>query len=294
MEFFSSLFLRISAFFTAIVAFFSSLFGGGGSQFKPEIAERYEGTGSYEAVSLVIPSEDEIIENFRIWFPKGNGECPALIFLNGSGQKTAWFEEYFARFASFGIIAIGTDDTNPGNGYSAEKALELLNALNSDPDSELYGRVNTEKIGIAGYSQGGAGSLRSASLMPFADAFCTVAVISPSNEARAESKGWTYDSSKISVPVLMVSGTEDDDAYGTITSLAQMRETFDKLQGYKALARKIGAGHQNARQQTVGYIVAWMCWQLCGDTDAASACCGAECELSRNPEWQDVDLQLGY
>ena len=292
MDIFSSLFLRIAAFFTGIFTLVASLFGGG--TFEPVREERYSGTGSFEVVSVVIPSEDETIENFRIWFPEGEKKCPAMIFLNGTGQKTVWFEEYFARFASFGIISIGTDDTNPGNGYSAGKALDLLLELNSNPESELYRRIDTKKIGIAGYSQGGAGALRSASLMDFADSFCAVAVISPSNEARAESKGWTYDSSKISVPVLMISGTEDDDAYGTVTSLAQMRETFDKLQGPKAIARKTGAGHQNIRQQTVGYIVAWMCWQLCGKIDAALAFCGRKSELSRNPEWQDVDLQLGY
>jgi|GEM_PF-2879244 len=292
MEIFSPLILRIAAFFTVVIVSVSSLFGG--AQFEPKREDHYSGTGSHEAVSIVIPSDDEIIGNFRIWYPEGKTKCPAVIFLNGSGQKTAWFEEYFERFATFGIIAIGTDDINPGDGYSAGKALETLLSLNSNPESALYGKVNTKKIGIAGYSQGGAGALRSASVMPFADSFCTVAVISPSNEERAESKGWTYDSSKIKVPVLMVSGTEDDDAYGTITSLNQMQETFTKLQGPKALARKTGAGHQNARQETVGYIVAWMCWQLCGEIDAGLAFFGKKCEIVRNPAWQDADMQLGY
>ena len=291
MESIVEFFQKIAAFFTGIITMIASLFGGGSAPFEPVVETRYAATGSYEAVSFVSPSDDEKIGNYRVWFPEGKENCPAVLFLNGSGQKTMWFEEYFARFASFGIVAIGTDDTDPGTGYSAEKALEFLLAQNADPDSELYGKVNSDKIGIAGYSQGGAGALRSASLLPISDAFCIVAVLSPSNEARAESKGWTYDSSKIKVPVLMVSGTEDDDAAGTITSLAQMRQTFDKIPGPKALARKTGAGHQNIRQQTVGYIVAWMCWQLCGDSDAAKAFSGRSPELAKNPDWQDVILK---
>ena len=286
-------FQKFAAFFTSLFTLTASLFGGGSSgPFEPVLETRYASNGSYEAVSLVFPSDDAKIGSYRIWYPEGKKKCPAVIFLNGSGQKTAWFSEYFARFASFGIVSIGTDDTDAGTGYSAEKALEFLLAQNADPDSELFGKVNTKKIGIAGYSQGGAGALRSASLLPISGSFCTVAAISPSNEARAESKGWTYDSSKINVPVLMVSGTEDDDAYGTITSLAQMRETFDKIPGSKAMARKIGVGHQNARQQTVGYITAWMCWQLCGDKKAAKVFTGRSPEIAENPEWQDVNLKL--
>ena len=288
-----SIFRRIAAFFTGLAAMIASFFGGGGAQpFAPVLENRYAGTGVYEAVQATFPAEDAAVGAYTVWYPAGAENCPAVLFLNGTGQKTSCFQDYFSRIASFGIVAIGTEDTAPGHGDSAQMALAFLLTQNADPDSVLFGKVNTDKIGIAGYSQGGAGALRSASLLPFAEAFCTVAVISPSNETRAHSMGWDYDPSRISVPVFILSGTADDDAAGTVTSLSQLQETFIKLAGPKAMARKTGAGHQNARQETVGYVAAWLCWQLCEDTEAAKVFTGGAPEIAANPDWQDVCLQF--
>ena len=292
MEPFVAFFQKIAAFFTGIATLIASLFGfGGGVISDPSLEARYSGTGDYKAVCYKFPSEDEKIGMFTVWCPDGESGCPAVIILNATGNKASWSGEYNSRFATFGIVSVGTEDTDTGTGYSTQRALEFLLAQNADPDSVLYGKVNTDKLGIVGHSQGGAGALRTVSLLPCADSFCAAAAISPSHEARAESRGWTYDPTQIDIPVFLVSGTVEEDD-GLVTSLGYLTQTFDRLAGPKALARKKGVGHDAAYKQSAGYILAWFCWQLLGDTEAANAFTGDMPELAEDPEWQDVILQL--
>ena len=164
--------------------------------------------------------------------------------------------------------------------------------LNEEEGSPLYGKIDPARIGIAGFSQGGAAALRAASVLDCAGKFCTVAAVSPSYEERAAGFGWGYDPARITVPVLLLAGTKGNEENGQITSLEEQRKTFGALGGPKAAARKTGVTHNDIRLESLGCLTAWMAWRLCGDETAAGMFVGDAPELALNEGWQDVRLEL--
>ena len=105
-------------------------------------------------------------KKYEIWYPSeminSDQKYPVVVFANGTGVKASKYKVLFEHLASWGFICIGTEDEYSWNGFSAEMSIRILLKLNENEtvagyDNVLYQKIDTDHIGIAGHSQGGAG-----------------------------------------------------------------------------------------------------------------------------------------
>ena len=218
--------------------------------------------------------------------------------MNASGTPAFKYEPWFERLASWGFIVVGNEDPQAGTGETTSIMLDYL--LNLPQDHKLGGRLDTENIGIVGFSQGGAGALAAVTMYDNGTAYKTIFTGSAAYPFLAGNMGWKYDVSKIRIPYFMVAGTgETDDKgvpditqeYAGVAPLTSLIENYEAISDdvVKVRARATAAEHEDMLARSDGYMTAWMLYQLKGDTEAASVFIGENAEILHNNNWQDVE-----
>lgn len=166
-------------------------------------------------------------------------QYPVIVVVNASGTPAFKYEPWFKRLASWGFIVVGNEDPQAGTGETTSIMLDYL--LNLPQDHQLNGRLDTENIGIVGFSQGGAGAL-------------------------AAGTGETDDKGVADI-------TKE---YAGVAPLASLVENYEAISDdvLKVRARATGAEHEDMLARSDGYMTVWMLWQLCGDEEAAAVFVG--------------------
>ena len=210
------------------------------------------------------------------------------------------YEPYFKRLASWGFIVAGNEDRQAGSGESTSLTLDYILKLNGKSDSVFYKKISQTNIGIIGFSQGGAGAIRAATEFENSNRYKTIFTGSAAYPFLAKNMGWEYDASKIAIPYFMTAGTGSSDdsgvediyqKFGGVCPLEALKDIYNTMSQdvTKIRARATGAEHEDMLKRPDGYMTAWMCWQLQGDTEAAKAFTGDSAEIMRNTNWQDVE-----
>ena len=262
---------------------------------------KYSQTGGSEVGYTEFPSDNTSIGKVRVWYPKelesNAGLWPMVMVVNASGTPAASYEPFFQRLATWGFIVVGNEDPQTGNGQTASITLDAV--LSLDSGSVLYGKIDTENIGIVGYSQGGAGAICAVTNYENGSRYKTIFTGSAAYPTLAKNMGWEYDASKIAIPYFMVagtgksddSGTDPETGFGGVAPLSSLIANYDSISDDtpKVRARAVGAEHEQMLMRSDGYMTAWMLWQLTGDQDAAAVFVGEDAELLHNANWQDVE-----
>lgn len=263
---------------------------------------KYSQRGSDDVAYAEFDIADASIDVIGAWYPKaleeGNARYPMIVVVNGSNTLASKYTPFFERLASWGFIVIGTEDGQAGSGKSTSVALDMV--LDAPEDSVLHGRVDTDNIGVIGYSQGGAGAIRAATEFENSSAFKAIFTGSAAYSLLSKNMGWEYDAAKITIPYFMTAGTGTSDdsgvedivnEFGGVAPLSSLKENYDAVPDttFKVRARVTGAEHSDMQVLTDGYMTAWMRYQLQGDTEAASVFIGDDAELLDNSNWQDVE-----
>lgn len=263
---------------------------------------KYSQLGEYEVSTLDDPSDHEAIKKVRFWYPSelenSGKKYPLIVVVNASGTPALKYEPWFKRLASWGFIVAGNEDPQAGTGETTSIMLDYL--LNLPQDHQLNGRIDTENIGIAGFSQGGAGALAAVTMFDNGTAYKTIFTGSAAYPFLAGNLGWKYDVSKIGIPYFMAAGTgETDDKgvpditkeYAGVAPLASLIENYEAISDdtFKVRARATGAEHEEMLARSDGYMTAWMLYQLQGDNEAAAVFIGEDAEILHNNNWQDVE-----
>ena len=129
--------------------------------------------------------------------------------------------------------------------------------------------------------------------METSDKYKTGVALSPTHEETAHAFTWMYDLERISVPVLMMAGTETEFETQSVIPIDKMNAMFDKLASdSKVMARRVGADHGEMLYSANGYAAAWFMWQLQGDVYAAQAFAGDMPELLDNELYQDQQIDI--
>ena len=127
------------------------------SLYKLEL--KYSKRGSYKTSKIEYDSDNKNIEKIYACFPSelqnNNRKYPMIVVVNPSNTKAQTYMVFFDKLASWGFIVIGNDDPQTGNGKTTSITLDYI----INKDGILKGKIDTEKIGIIGYSQGGAGAI---------------------------------------------------------------------------------------------------------------------------------------
>lgn len=273
------------------------------------LEQKYAGAGPLEVSNVVIKAENKTIGKYRIFYPtkmeQEDGAYPLIVVTNASNTAAINYKPFFERLASWGFIVIGNDDRQTGTGKTTSETLDYILACREDESSIFYGKIDEEKIGCVGYSQGGAGAINAVTGFDNSVKFKSLFTGSAAYPLLAKNMGWEYDAGKINIPYFMTAGTGSSDDNGKsihdasalagIAPLASLVENYDAISGdvLKVRARIIGAEHGDMQTKSDGYMTAWMLYTLCGDVEAGKVFVGENAELTANNKWQDVAISCG-
>lgn len=260
---------------------------------------KYLGMGPYPVSSEEYDAQDEIIIPYKVWYPTeletSDRIWPMVLIVNASDTNATRYESFFEHLASWGFIVVGNEDRMTGTGASCGATLDRMLQLNGE-NGPLHDKIDTDSIGIAGFSQGGAGAINAVIDETHGYWYKTLFTGSAANAALSEAIGWTYDASKVSIPWFMDAGTLKGDTGENggigVAPLSSLIENFEAAADgvLKVRARAVGADHEDMLIRSDGYLVAWMLYQLQDDQEAAQAFIGDAPELMNNANWQDVAI----
>lgn len=257
--------------------------------------------GPYETSYIEFASDNESIGKIRVWYPakleSGSKSWPMIMVVNASGTPAASYEPFFPRLASWGFIVIGNEDGQTGNGETASLTLDFM--LNMPVDSVLSGKIDYDRMGIIGYSQGGAGAICAVTNYENGARYKAMFTGSAAYPTLAKNMGWEYDVSKVAIPYFMAAGTGKSDdsgndsetSYGGVSPLSALTANYNSIADDvpKLRARAAGAEHEQMLMRSDGYMTAWMLYQLTGDEEARTVFLGENAEILHNANWQDVE-----
>ena len=221
----------------------------------------------------------------KVFYPQSDGPFPLLILSHGLGGSRDGLD-YIGRFwASHGYVCaqiqhLGTDESvwrDAKNEQEAEAALKraagnLLNILarprdvsfaidqmlklNAEENSELSGKINPNKIGVAGHSLGGLTALFSAGQKAVSGGFAldlsdprikaSVAMSSPLNPAAPLNQQFA----SFKIPNFYLVGADDNAVLGATIAQRQIFDAIDAPDQFLLIIK--GADHMALGGQRFG------------------------------------------
>lgn len=280
------------------------------------IESRYASMGKLEVLSKEYDSNDDLMKKIIIWYPAdietSSLKYPIVLWANGTGSKSETYKAFFKHLASWGFIVVGNDDENTRTGDSLNGTIDFLIKENEVSNSIFYNKLDLNNIGLGGHSQGGPAVFNMAGKQNNKEKIKVVYAASPTSSYHTNifKDGWEYNMSLINVPTFMTAGIGSFDA-GTATSANQksdeksgvmqgisplwsLEENYNLLSDNidKAYARKIGVDHGDSYLQFDGYMTAWFRYYLMNDKEAEKAFFGENPEIIKNPNYQDVKINI--
>jgi hypothetical protein len=271
----------------------------------------YAGTGPYPATR----EEPASLPTHTVYRPANlanSPKLPVILWANGGCRNTSVeFTRFLGELASHGylVVAVGRStipflvirgsiaavanqkDPN-GNPYIVSDPAYMIRGLdwaiaeNSRAGSPLYGKVDTSKVATMGQSCGGPQAFKAAhdpritTVLALNSSFPTAAA--PDMIGRVDD-GWLAEN--LAIPAALFNGGPAD---GGFTGAEQCYKVLNpRLPALKASLNSVG--HTGAypmpdlRWSTA--VLAWLDWQLKGDTHATSTFAGPTCALCQNSDW---------
>ncbi|MEV4344517.1 cellulose binding domain-containing protein [Actinoplanes sp. NPDC049596] len=205
-------------------------------------------------------------------FVWGNGGCSA----NGLSQQN-----FLREIASHGFLAIANGGPNASgstNSAMLTQSIDWAVAENSRSGSKYYGKIDTSKVAVGGFSCGGLEAYAVSS-----DPRVTTTTIFSSgllNDAD------DYQLRRLTKPIAYFIGGPSDIAY------PNAMDDWGKLPaGLPAFMGNLNVGHGGTYDQANGgefgrVAVLYLKWRLKGDTTAGANFAGSGCGLCRSGQWQ--------
>ncbi|MEI7932475.1 MAG: alpha/beta hydrolase, partial [Alphaproteobacteria bacterium] len=132
-----------------------------------------------------------------------SAKTPVIVWSNGNRQTPDKYATMLDQLASNGFVVAAANSGNAGTGAEPLACLDYLTTQNTTAGSPYMGKLDLTKVGAAGHSQGGGGTLMAAR-----DArIKAIAPIMPYTRA-----GLGFDPASIPLqkgPVLLMSGGAD-------------------------------------------------------------------------------------
>lgn len=206
--------------------------------------------------------------------PTSNETYPVIVWANGTMCAPALYHSLLSKIAAGGYIVVTNTDVMSGNGESQRGSIDFILAENADPDSVFYGKVNTDKIGAAGHSQGGRSAVNAAAADSRIDCVLSLA-----------GSNYTSEAKKLSTPTFFIAGSAD------MMVLASMwvKPAYKNCTGAAVYANLKGAIHTNCclnPDAYIGYILAWFDGWLKDDADALNTFRSGGA-LAKDRDWKD-------
>lgn len=270
--------------------------------------------GSHEPKCYTETANDFKLKEYRVWYPaelekKKETKYPLIIMCNGTGYRATRLEPLFRHLASWGFIVVGTEEEWSGKGRGTILSLRYILKHNQTPGSPFYDRIDMDRIGIAGHSQGGAGAINAITKFPEGNLFKALFTISGVRQQQANS--WIlrcpYNPEHLKIPIMMTATSNPfgwdevnpERAHLAICPLDSMHKNRDDIlkncDTTVVIARVADKTkyHADNLAMSAPYMTAWFAYWLQGNQEAGKFFLGDKPELKNNPCWQDVDIHIG-
>jgi len=259
------------------------------------------GTGAFPAVKEEIATfPDHVVYRPADLGKLGSTKLGLYLFGNpGCSNDGASSRLHLLEIASHGYLAIALGRIRSGPGTTAPRrtattdakgltaALDWALKQNTDPASSFHGRIDPRAVAVSGTSCGGLEALQVA-----ADPRIKTLVIMNSglfNEGPNRIPGKYLPKTMLNdihSPTFYILGGETDRAY------KNGMDDFARINHVPVVVGNVlGVGHGGTYWQPNGgkaaaAVVAWLNWQLRGDTRAAKMFVGKDCGLCVDAAWK--------
>ncbi|PJG82266.1 chlorophyllase/cutinase-like alpha/beta fold protein [Caviibacterium pharyngocola] len=263
-------------------------------QTNSPLEKQYSQMGKYAVLSAKFPANDNIAQTYTVYYPQNAGNYPLVVMVNGSGTPVSRYEAVLKHLASYGFVVIGDENGTAWSGATSSKTLDFALAQNKDSNSVLFNKINPNKIGTSGHSQGGVGVVNLATNQPNGHLIRSIYGASTTKYGLAMGLKWPYDVSLINVPYMMIAGGHESDAgdgkdYNKgIAPIMSLQENYAKVAAPALMAQRKDVDHGGMLWQPNGYMVAWFLYTLNGDNQAKQVFVGQNAEIKKNANWQNV------
>ncbi len=197
---------------------------------------------------------------YYIYYPENINSSkktyPVLSWANGTMCPPDMYAGLLAELAKGGYIVIASNETMSADGSAQIDALDFVIALNSDSSSLAYKKVNTNKLGAIGHSQGGRSSVNAA--VKDSRIKCVVSLAGSNYLEEAEPN---------SAPSLFIAGEKDM----IVSPSKWIQPAYDVAKGPAVYASLNGAIHTTCCSDPgkyASYILDWCDAWLKGDAKA--------------------------
>lgn len=222
-----------------------------------------------------------------------SGDNPIVVF--GSGYNTSdadpvcHYDPYLRHLASWGFVVVAPNDGTVGNGSEMVAAVSHMVALDGNPSSVFYGKLDTTRIAAVGHSQGADGAVNASIASGGAiDSTVPIAMID-SWITRTDPPYPVPNTAQLTRPVFFVRGSGDliatEESYDGSGPVRGNREFYQDVPGAAAKATRQGSDHLNIVWNSRGYVTAWLLYTLQGNVIAAAAFTGSSPEIAGNGAW---------
>ena len=261
---------------------------------------KYIAMGEHE-VSYMESSALMSFKKYEIFYPTDisdiDSKLPVVIFVNGTGVVGSKYQVLQKHLASWGFITVATEEEHAWNGFSAEMSVRYLEILN-EYDGEVNGKDNVfrskidlDKIGITGHSQGGFGVVNAITEQRHAASYKAAVILSCSDTKIANAFQWEADNTLIKTPTMIMGSTGNTDSM--IASLEGLQGLYDNIPNNvtKLLARRNDADHGEMLYYADGYVTAWFLYYLANDAEAGKVFFEEDAEILSHPLYQDTKIE---
>lgn len=203
-----------------------------------------------------------------------NTTYPIIAFANGTGFSYDIYENLLIELAKGKYIVIANTETMSADGTAQLASVDFLIAQNKDSESIFYNKINVNKIGLAGHSQGGRSAVNAAAADSRID--CVVSFAGSNYVEEAE---------KLSTPTFFIGGSADM----IVLAKQWVVPAYENCKGPAVYACKTNAVHTRCCTNPTeysGYALAWFDAWLKNDTNALNKFKDGG-KLSQDSAWQD-------
>lgn len=248
------------------------------------IESTYAAPGPWSITTTTVA--DGAGRQFRLLYPAdlgaGGVDHPVLTWGNGTFANPDTYPGVLQHLASWGFVVVAFTGDTTASGLAMLAGAQLVVAADSDPASPFFGHVDTARVGALGHSQGAGGAVnattKSGGLITTTVPIALTRPLFVFPEDR-------FDLTALVDPVLFLGGGLDLLFAPPFT----IRAAYDEVPGPAAVAILKLADHwtiQASGGRFLGYLTAWLMYQLQDDPVARAAFVGAPPEINTNTAWR--------
>ena len=221
---------------------------------------------------------DSLLSGYIMYYPasmeQSDEPLPVIVWANGTMCAPALYDGLLRLLARGGYIVVASTELMSADGTSQRDAIDFILEKNSDPDSVFFGKVNADKIGAAGHSQGGRSAVNAAADDSRIDCVLSLAGSSYTSEAK-----------QLTQPAFFIAGSADL----MVLPALWVKPAYKNVKGPAVYASLKGAAHTRCcvdPREYAEYALQWFDLWLKDDASARNTFRSGG-TLSRDRDWKD-------